>query len=247
MHCKSILLQFLGVKKGCKSCNYLIYTLCCGETGKYTSAEIFTENIEDAALQWVKEQCDHPAFESVRIVQMPDVHAGNSCNVGTAYRIRLPYLNPDHVGVDIGCTISMHRLSSVVAPEDLPLLDHKIRGTIPAGMEICEKNSLNEKELFRFLNSQYQRARSSAPDLINEVPRIDARFVSDFCRRIKLQEAIFYKSLGTLGGGNHFIEYGEDDKTQKDGSRYIAVHGTWGVKWPIIGTTSHRIRRERNS
>ena len=61
------------------------------------------------------------------------------------------------------------------------------------GMEICEKNSLNEKELFRFLNSQYQRARSSAPDLINEVPRIDARFVSDFCRRIKLQEAIFLK------------------------------------------------------
>ena len=175
--------------------------------GQYTSTEIFTENIEEAALQWVREQCDHPAFEGVRIVQMPDVHAGNSCNVGTAYRIGT-YLNPDHVGVDIGCTISMHRLSSVVASEDFALLDHKIRGVIPTGMEICEKNSLNEKELFRFLNSQYQRARSSAPDLINEVPRIDARFVSDFCRRIKLQEAIFYKSLGTLGGGNHFIEVG---------------------------------------
>ena len=196
--------------------------------GQYTSTEIFTENIEEAALQWVKEQCDHPAFEGVRIVQMPDVHAGNSCNVGTAYRIGT-YLNPDHVGVDIGCTISMHRLSSVVASEDFALLDHKIRGVIPTGMEICGKNSLNEKELFRFLNSQYQKARSSAPDLINEVPRIDARFVSDFCRRIKLQEAIFYKSLGTLGGGNHFIEYGEDDKTQEGwltihcGSRNVGV------------------------
>ena len=196
--------------------------------GQYTSTEIFTENIEEAALQWVREQCDHPAFEGVRIVQMPDVHAGNSCNVGTAYRIGT-YLNPDHVGVDIGCTISMHRLSSVVASEDFALLDHKIRGVIPTGMEICEKNSLNEKELFRFLNSQYQKARSSAPDLINEVPRIDARFVSDFCRRIKLQEAIFYKSLGTLGGGNHFIEYGEDDKTQEGwltihcGSRNVGV------------------------
>lgn len=42
--------------------------------GQYTSAEIFTENIEDAALQWVRAQCDHPAFEGVRIVQMPDVH-----------------------------------------------------------------------------------------------------------------------------------------------------------------------------
>ena len=189
-------------------------------TGQYTSAEIFTENIEDAALQWVKAQCDHPAFEGVRIVQMPDVHAGNSCNVGTAYRIGA-YLNPDHVGVDIGCAISMHKLSSAVAPEDFALLDHKIRETIPTGTEICPKNSLNEKELFRFLNSQYRKARSSAPGLINEAPRIDARFISDFCRRIKLQEVIFYKSLGTLGGGNHFIEYGEDEQTHEG---WLTIH-----------------------
>ena len=120
-----------------------------------------------------------------------------------------------------GCTISMHRLSSVVAPEDFALLDHRIREAIPTGMEICRKNSLNEKELFRFLDSQYRKARSSAPDLINEAPRIDARFVSDFCRRIKLQEAIFYKSLGTLGGGNHFIEYGEDEQTHEG---WLTIH-----------------------
>lgn len=189
-------------------------------TGQYTSAEIFTENIEAAALQWVKEQCNHPAFESVRIVQMPDVHAGNSCNVGTAYKIGA-YLNPDHVGVDIGCAVSMHKLSSVVMPEDFALLDHKIREAIPTGMEICQKNSLNEKELFRFLNNRYQKARSAAPDFINEAPRIDARFISDFCRRIKLQEAIFYKSLGTLGGGNHFIEYGEDEQPHEG---WLTIH-----------------------
>lgn len=188
--------------------------------GQYTSAEIFTDNIEDAALQWVKAQCDHPAFESVKIVQMPDVHAGNSCNVGTAYRIGA-YLNPDHVGVDIGCTISMHKLSSIVAPEDYALLDHRIREAIPTGMEICKKNSLNEKELFRFLNSQYQKARSAAPELIVGAPRIDACFISDFCRRIKLQEVIFYKSLGTLGGGNHFIEYGEDDNERE---AWLTIH-----------------------
>ena len=138
---------------------------------RYTSADIFTDDIEDAALQWVREQCDHPAFEGVKIVQMPDVHAGNSCNVGTAYRIGT-YLNPDHVGVDIGCTISMHRLSAAVTAEDFALLDHKIREAIPTGTEICGKNSLNEKELFRFLNSQYQKARSAAPGLINEAPRM---------------------------------------------------------------------------
>lgn len=188
--------------------------------GKYTSAKIFTNNIEDAALLWIKTQCDDPAFEGIQIVQMPDVHAGNSCNIGTAYRVGA-YLNPDHVGVDIGCTISMHKLSSVVASEDYALLEHKIRETIPTGIDICRKNSLDEKELYRFLNASYQKARSTSPYLINEAPRIDARFISDFCRRIKLQEAVFYKSLGTLGGGNHFIEYGEDDKT---GDGWLTIH-----------------------
>ena len=189
-------------------------------SGQYTTAEIFTENIEDAALQWVREQCDHPAFEGVRILQMPDVHAGNACNVGTVYRIGA-YVNPDHVGVDIGCTISMHRLSTAINPDSFALLDHRIRETVPTGTEICEKNSINEKDLFRFLDSRYQKARSAAPDLINEAPRIDARFISDFCRRIKLQEGIFYKSIGSLGGGNHFIEYGEDEKS---GEGWLTIH-----------------------
>lgn len=188
--------------------------------GKYTTAEIFTDNIEDSALGWVTGLCDHPAFNGVRIVQMPDVHAGESCNVGTAYPVG-SYVNPDHIGADIGCTISMHRLSSNVSPEDLALLDHRIREAIPTGKVICAKNSLNEKELFRFLNSAYQKARSAAPGLINDAPRIDTRFVSDFCRRIKLQEGIFYKSLGTLGGGNHFIEYGVDAESDEG---WLTIH-----------------------
>ena len=214
-------------------------------SGQYATAEIFTDNIEDAALQWIREQCDHPTFEGARILQMPDVHAGNSCNVGTVYRIG-EYVNPDHVGVDIGCTISMHRLSSPMSPDDFALLDHRIRETVPTGTEICEKNSINEKELFRFLNAQYQKARSAAPDLINEVPRIDARFISDFCRRIKLQEGIFYKSLGTLGGGNHFIEYGEDSES---GEGWLTIHSgsrNLGVKvanhWHNIADNPKRAR-----
>lgn len=188
--------------------------------GKTTSAEIFTDNIEDSALGWVTELCDHPAMEGVPIVQMPDVHAGSSCNVGTAYLIGM-YVNPDHVGVDIGCAISMHRLLTPVNPNDFPLLDHRIREAIPMGTEICVKNSLNEKELCRFIGNQYQKARSAAHELINEVPRIDSRFISDFCRRIKLQEGVFYKSLGTLGGGNHFIEYGEDVES---GEGWLTIH-----------------------
>ncbi len=188
--------------------------------GQSTSAEVFTDNIEESARDWLSALCDHPAMEGVTVVQMPDVHAGLSCNVGTAYPIGM-YVNPNHIGADIGCTVSMHRLSCNVNPEDLQLLDHRIREVIPTGADICLKNSLNEKELFRFLNSQYQKARSAAPDLINEAPRIDGRFITGFCRRIKLQEGIFYKSLGSLGGGNHFIEYGED---MVSGDCWLTIH-----------------------
>lgn len=187
--------------------------------GKYSSADIFTENIEEAALDWVRKQCAQKACEGVRIVQMPDVHAGKSCNVGTAYRIGA-YVNPDHVGVDIGCTISMHRLSATVNSEDFALLDHRIREVVPTGTDICAKNSLNEKDFFKFLNALYNKARSAAPSLINEAPRIDTRFISDFCRRIKLQEGIFYKSIGSLGGGNHFIEYGVD----REENGWLTIH-----------------------
>lgn len=198
--------------------------------GKSTSAEIFTDNIEDAALQWVTTLCDHPAMEGAKIVQMPDVHAGASCNVGTAYPIGA-YVNPDHIGVDIGCSVSMHRLSSPIntdstLPEQdgtpiLALLDHRIRDVVPTGNNICGKNSLNEKEFFQFLNREYRKARSCAPEFINEVTHIDSRFISDFCRRIKLQEGIFYRSIGSLGGGNHFIEYGEDTVT---GDGWVTIH-----------------------
>lgn len=189
-------------------------------TGTATSAQIFTDNIEPDALEWVTALCDHPAMAGVPIVQMPDVHAGKACNIGTAYPVG-QYVNPDHVGVDIGCTISMHKLSEAVSPDNFPLLDHRIREAIPMGNEICAKNSLNEKELLRFLNSQYQKARSAAPDMTDDIPRIDARFITDFCRRIKLQEGIFYKSLGTLGGGNHFIEYGEEAES---GQGWFTIH-----------------------
>lgn len=211
--------------------------------GKTTTAEIFTDNVEDSALLWVKDLCNHPAMAGIPIVEMPDVHAGNGCNVGTAYPIG-PYVNPDHVGADIGCTISMHKLSTKVRPEDFELLDHRIREVIPTGANICAKNSLNEKDLFKFLNSQYQRARSAAPDLINESPRFDACSISDFCRRIKLQEGIFYKSIGTLGGGNHFIEYGEDEDS---GEGWLTIHcgaRNVGVKianhWHTVATNPKR-------
>ena len=88
--------------------------------GKSTEALIFTDNIEEEAVKWIKELCDQEAMAGIPVVQMPDVHSGNGCNVGTAYPVG-EYVNPDHVGGDIGCTISMHRLSSPLSGRDFAL------------------------------------------------------------------------------------------------------------------------------
>ena len=42
--------------------------------GKYTTATVHTENIEDAAVQQIQEITDSPAFENQSVHYMPDVH-----------------------------------------------------------------------------------------------------------------------------------------------------------------------------
>lgn len=202
--------------------------------GKYTSAVVFAQEIEEAAQNFVQGLCDHPAMEGIRIAQMPDVHAGKGCNVGTAYPIG-EHLNPEHIGMDIGCAVSMHRLSGRIAPEYFELLDHRIRQAVPTGIDLQAKKVIQDKELYKHLSRVYSRARSACPELIPEIGRIDERFVSQWLKRIKMQEGVFYKSLGTLGGGNHFIEYGEVEGhceawlTIHTGSRGLGgkVYGYW--------------------
>lgn len=106
------------------------------------------------------------------------------------------------------------------------------------------KKAVNDKELYKFLNKEYNRARSLAPGLINEAGRIDERFIADMLRRIKMQEGVFYKSLGSLGGGYHFIEYGT---TASGGEQWLSIHTgsrNLGVKvanhWHVIANNPKR-------
>lgn len=150
---------------------------------------------------------------------MPDVHAGINCNVGTAYKIN-SYINPSHIGVDIGCSVSMYKLSTIIPADKFELFDHRVREVIPMKDELLKKTNIDEKDLYRYLTNGYNKARSLNPEYVNEIKRIDEKFITSFCKRIKLQEGAFYKSLGTLGGGNHFIEYGEDPEN----NGWLTIH-----------------------
>ncbi|MBQ5311852.1 MAG: RtcB family protein, partial [Oscillospiraceae bacterium] len=70
--------------------------------GKYSSAKVFTDVIEQEAVAQIIAFCNQPMRAGSRIRIMPDVHAGAGCTVGTTMTITDKII-PNLVGVDIGC------------------------------------------------------------------------------------------------------------------------------------------------
>ncbi len=157
--------------------------------GKYNTAKIFTDALENAAEGQIKKLLDQDFTSGSQIRIMPDVHAGAGCTIGTTITITDKVV-PNLVGVDIGCGMETVKLKNKRI--NLPELDSFIHNNIPAGFDI----------------------RDSAHKYIN-----DARLYELKCaEHINIQRGEL--SLGTLGGGNHFIEIDKDD----DGSLYLIVH-----------------------
>jgi len=157
--------------------------------GKYSSAKVFTNIIEETASAQIKDLCNQVFAVGQTIRIMPDVHAGMGCTIGTAMTITDKVV-PNMVGVDIGCGMEVARLNECWI--DLAALDAYIHENVPAGFNI----------------------RATPHILSNEIDLSLLRCAS----HVDIDRA--YKSIGTLGGGNHFIEADKDD----DGNIYIVIH-----------------------
>ena len=160
--------------------------------GKHNSAEIFTKNIDATTVSQIINLCNQEIFKDSTIKIMPDCHAGKGCTIGTTMTITNKVV-PNLVGVDIGCGMALVGIS-----KDLKLekIDRTIKKYIPHGFN-CHKES-KEKILKEIFNIDLRQLKCS--------------------ENINIQRA--FLSLGTLGGGNHFIEVNEDE----DGNRYLMVH-----------------------
>ena len=99
--------------------------------GEYTSAKVFTETIEEVAIEQIKQLCDMAYTEGVKIRIMPDVHAGAGCTIGTTMTIS-DKIVPNLVGVDIGCGMETIRIKNKHI--ELEKLDKLIYAKIPSGM-----------------------------------------------------------------------------------------------------------------
>ncbi len=102
-------------------------------SGKYTSAIIHTDEIEQYALAQIRQLCDQPAFEGSTIRIMPDVHPGKVGPVGFT-ATSTEKVMPAVVGIDIGCGIKIARLRQKKI--EFQKLDAVIRENIPSGFGV---------------------------------------------------------------------------------------------------------------
>jgi RNA-splicing ligase RtcB len=161
--------------------------------GKYNTAKVFTNSLDDYSKEQIETLCNQSFAAESKIRLMPDVHAGAGCTIGTTMTIK-DKIVPNLVGVDIGCgmeTLVIPADNTAAKDFDPIRLDEVIHSNIPSGMDI----------------------RDSPHEYINKIT-LD----KIICPAINSVRA--KKSIGTLGGGNHFIEVNRDNI----GSLYIVIH-----------------------
>ena len=158
--------------------------------GTYNEAVVYASAADALAEEQLRTLCSMEIYRNNRIRVMPDVHAGAGCTIGTTMTIR-DAVTPNMVGVDIGCGMETVRIKEKEI--DLQQLDRFIRMNIPAGRNVRSTKHSNADRT----NTFELRCLDSVSHLEKEL-----------------------KSIGTLGGGNHFIEVDRDD----EGNLYIVIH-----------------------
>jgi len=190
--------------------------------GKHTTAKVMIDDVEASCISQINHFTNHLAFTNP-IAIMPDCHAGKGSVIGFTMEMTDKVI-PNVVGVDIGCG-----LLSMDVGKDLKLsleeLDHKIRQAIPFGSETHDHPILDMKKDFPWHDVNVQ-AEKFAMAYMNkfgvriEVPRYSIDWYTEKCKEIGGDLGRYTKSIGTLGGGNHFCETG----ISNNGNIWITIH-----------------------
>ena len=187
--------------------------------GKYCKdCKIFTDNIEPGALSLVYQFMDSPMFEGAKIRIMPDVHEGKDIVIGFTDPVT-DHVNPHHVGGDIGCSVSTAITDLPINAEDYPAIERLIREKVKFGMTIHQRSVYSHSELYKHLQTRLQQARQQWPEMVSMMD-VSEKGITALMKRIEQTEHMFYHSIGTVGGGNHFIEVG----VTPEGNYAFTVH-----------------------
>ena len=153
--------------------------------------KLWLNDIEEGAMQQARNLANLP-FTFKHVALMPDAHSGYGMPIGGVLATEGTII-PNAVGVDIGCGMCAVQTSLNELPKnDLKSIMGKVRDKVPVGFK-SHKNRQDEALL---------------PQRDGLKPIVKKHF----------KNAAF--QLGTLGGGNHFIEIQKGN----DGHVWIMIH-----------------------
>ena len=160
--------------------------------GKYNSAKVFSQNKDQAAVEQIEAICSNAAYKNSKIRIMPDYHPGLGSVIGFTASLA-DRIIPNTVGVDINC--GMHTTKLGKAEINFRELDNFIRSSIPHGFKHNKT-----------ISSKIEQ------ELKEDVVKISNKIGLDYKNQLQ--------GIGSLGGGNHFIEINEDQNNDK----YLVIH-----------------------
>ena len=160
--------------------------------------KIFTTDIDADAIEQLKKVAQLQFIHS-HVAVMPDVHLGIGATVGSVIPTKNAII-PAAVGVDIGCGMNAVRLglNASQLPDDLRRIRSDIERKVPVGFA---------------LHKQVKAKASTLSPLDKRLNTIIAKHPG-LKRMLKNFDQTWQKQLGTLGGGNHFIELCVDEQAQ---------------------------------
>jgi len=152
---------------------------------------IWTTDVQSAALDQLTNTSRMP-FVHHHVAAMPDVHLGIGATVGSVIPT-LGAIVPAAVGVDIGCGMNALRTSLTAAdlPESLRRVRNGIEAAVPVGFNMHGRDPVK---------------RSTITPLAKTLDAIIERHPAIRKMQRKRPYDVWVRQLGTLGGGNHFIE-----------------------------------------
>ncbi len=157
--------------------------------------KLWLDDIEDGALEQAKNLANLP-FLHKWVAIMPDSHQGYGMPIGGVIACDKVVI-PNAVGVDIGCGMCAIKTSlTEINTETLKKIMGEIRKAIPVGFD-------HHKEM-----QDFELMPKAGKSLIDFYPVVYSQYDSAL------------KQLGTLGGGNHFIEIQKGN----DGHVWIMIH-----------------------
>ena len=171
-------------------------------------------HIDDNALQQLKNVAQLPIVHQW-VAAMPDVHYGIGATVGSVIPT-IKAIIPAAVGVDIGCGMMAVQTTMKAGelPDDLKGLRGLIEKTVPHGR--TNRGGKGDRGSFENIPAEAEVAwRKLRPN-----------YEQIIAKHSSLDRGRSYQQVGTLGGGNHFIEVCLDEADRV----WIMLHsGSRGV------------------